>query len=739
MHPRLPKHQIVLLGIGHTNAHVLRMWKMQPIKDAGLVCVSNAFYSTYSGMMPGVLAGQYPSERMQIDLARLCSSAGARLIVGEVTGLEPAKQQLVFADRPALPFDVLSVGIGSIPSRGNIQFDDEAPVLSIKPMQTFLSRLAERISAVEATADRPLHVVVVGGGVGGVEICFCLPNYLQKQMTEPHYQISLIDGGGAIPKGAASRTSQIAQAQLESRGVQLHLKQRVARVSADRVHLVSGDKLDADIVLWATGAVAPALLNKFGLPLDERGFLRTDHTLRTTAGHPVFAVGDTGTIDDEHLAKAGVYAVRQGPVLLDNIENLLLSQPLENYRPQRRFLKLLNTADGQAIAEYGSRAFRGRWAWRLKDFIDSRFMDKYQDYSLAMMAPEEPDLEAELQMRCAGCGGKIGSTVLSQVLKRLDTESSINNENVLIGLNQPDDVAVVRSSGDQLAVTTDFFSAPVDDPYTTGRMAALNSISDIYAAGATPTAALAMVTIPHGDRQVQEQLLFELLDGSLRVLREHDIALVGGHTIEGAQLTLGFTVLGHPNADAINAKADLNVGDQLILTKPLGSGILLAAQMQALCRGEWLESLLNVVVTSNRDAATVFQDNGVSALTDVTGFGLAGHLLEMLKSSAVAAELTLKDVSLLPGVAELISEGIESTLSPANRDAEQEIKVSEPNRRTPEYAALFDPQTCGGLLAGVANADVANALAAFQDAGIDAAVIGQVTACDPNQRRITLV
>lgn len=710
---------------------------MNAIPDADLVCVSNAFYATYSGMMPGVLAGQYPPSRMEIDLARLCASARARLIVDKVVGLDATNRQLLFDKRPPLPFDVLSVGIGSIPGRKDVVIDENAPVLSIKPMQTFLPRLTERLSTVN-TDGRPLRVVVVGGGVGGVEICFCLPKFLEAHASGQPAEISLIHGGEAVPNGSAPSTTKLTERLLKNTGVRLYLKQRVQRITADEVQLATGENLPADVVLWATGATAPPLLRQFGLPLDDRGFLLTDNTLKTTAEGPIFAVGDTGTIQGESLPKAGVYAVRQGPVLWRNIANQIEGKPLEPYKPQRKFLKLLNTADGKAIAEYGGRTFRSSWAWRLKDRIDCRFMDKYQDYTLPMMKPEPLDEAAEQQMRCAGCGGKIGGTILSQAIHRLDIASSLDNPNVLIGLNQPDDVAVVRSHGDQVAVTTDFFSAPVDDPYITGQMAALNSISDIYAAGATPTAALAIVTIPHGDRRAQEQMLVELLEGSLRVFRPHDIPLVGGHTIEGAQLTLGYTVLGYPKQDAIRAKADLRVGDHLVLTKPLGSGVLLAAQMQAKCHGAWFETLLDRALTSNREAAEILPNYGLSALTDVTGFGFAGHLLEMLKSSGVAAKIRLQDVGLLPGVEELIGDGIESTLAPANRDAEQEIEVSENQRRTAHYAVLFDPQTCGGLLAGVAQDQTDQLLDAFRSADIQASVVGTVVETEKERRRIVL-
>src|SRR2546423_12371417 len=174
MSPNLPEHDVVLLGVGHTNAHVLRMWRMEPIRRARLTCVSNLPVSTYSGMLPAVLAGQYAPAAMEIDLVRLCAAAGARLVVGNVVGLDRERRRLLFSERPPLPFDVLSIGIGSVPSRDGLQAADET-LLPIKPMQTFLPRLEGGVRAATETAKgQALQIVLVGGGVGGLGITFLL-------------------------------------------------------------------------------------------------------------------------------------------------------------------------------------------------------------------------------------------------------------------------------------------------------------------------------------------------------------------------------------------------------------------------------------------------------------------------------------------------------------------------------------------------------------------------------------
>jgi selenide, water dikinase len=747
MQETLPDHDVVLLGVGHTNAHVLKMWRMDPIEGARLTCVSNFPVVTYSGMLPGVLAGQYPQERMEIDLVRLCAAAGARLIVGKVTGLDRENRRLLFEDRPPLPFDILSIGIGSVPSREGLKEADDT-LLPIKPMQTFIQRLEERLrvgrpfraapngmDGPEGPSYKALNLVIVGGGVGGTEIAFCLPAAIKRVLGDAEYKITLIDSGDQVAGGTSPLTAENVAKVLAHRHVKIVLGKRVTHIAKGNVWLDDGTFLQADIVMWATSATSPPLLTNFDLPKDDRGFLLTEPTLQVAGVDGIFAVGDTGTIRGHDLPKAGVYAVREGPVLWENLQRQLRGERLREYQPQKRFLKLLNTGDGSAIGEYAGHYFRGSLMWWLKDRIDGKFMDMYQDYRPMMRAAEVDPGSNGRQMRCAGCGGKIGSSILSRALARLDVPAS---EDVLVGLAQPDDVAVIQPRGGKpIATTIDFFAAPLDDPYLVGRIAALHAVSDVLAKGAKPMAALAMATLPLGSPRKQEQLLYEFLAGGLAELAPLGATLAGGHTIEGPQFTVGFTILASQDSPT-RTKGGLQAGDKLILTKPLGTGVLLAAHMQARLKAVWYAPLLEAMLRSNQPAAELLDKYNVQAATDITGFGLAGHLLEMLRAADLAAEIDLAAVPLLPGAAELLSEGLESTLAPENRATEAEMEIPESLRRQPAFAAMFDPQTCGGLLVGVEPAEADELLRAFQESGDEASILGTVTARVGQRLRLLL-
>lgn len=565
---------------------------MAPIPDARLTCVSNAPVSTYSGMLPGVLAGQYPRERMELDLVRLCAAAGARLILGDVTGLDVIGRELLFEDRPPLPFDVLSIGIGSVPSTEGLEIGGE-DILTIKPMPTFLDRLELRLRVVSRrVTGRPLRLAMVGGGAGGVEIALCLAPFLKRTLGDLPSGITLIQSGERLAAGVHPRTNDLVQRRLVNRGISVHLGRRVRRVHTGFITLCDGGQIEADIVIWSTRAAAPSVLGTLGLPVDERGFLLTRPTLQVDAEAPIFVVGDSGTIAGSATSKAGVFAVRQGPVLWRNIARHLEGRTLDTYRPQIAFLKLLNTGDRRAIGECRGLSFEGRWCRRLKDFIDGRFMDKYQDYTMMPEGRTRPST-SPTGMRCTGCGGKIGGATLSRVLQRLDRSDGAG---VIVGLDAPDDAAIVRPpDGQRLALTVDFFAAPLEDAFLVGRIAALHAASDAFAMNAMPLWAMAMTTVPYGAPRAQERLLFESLSGSLREFGRVGVSLVGGHTIEGPQFTVGFSVVATAAPGPLRIKGGFRKEDRLVLTKPIGTGILLAAHARALCKAAWMEGLLGRV------------------------------------------------------------------------------------------------------------------------------------------------
>ena len=277
-------------------------------------------------------------------------------------------------------------------------------------------------------------------------------------------------------------------------------------------------------------------------------------------------------------------------------------------------------------------------------------------------------------------------------------------------------------------LTVDFFKAFMDDPWTVGRVAALNAMSDVWAMGGRPTGAMAMVSLPDGSPRQQTELLYQLLAGSLHEFNAAETELLGGHTIESGDgdPTVGFTIVGSLAEQEPLPKGALRTDDVLILTKAIGTGVLLAAHMQSALRATWMETMLREMLLSNAAAADVARQASATAATDVTGFGLAGHLLEMLDAAGLNAEINLSSIPRLSGFAELNTAGIRSSLDPANRSVTDRIQSST-DLSTARSAALFDPQTSGGMLLAVSPDQADETTAALRAAGYSfAAAIGHV-------------
>ncbi len=367
------------------------------------------------------------------------------------------------------------------------------------------------------------------------------------------------------------------------RGVELYEHRRVRELTANTVEFDDGPLLGIDVALVTTDAAGPPWLRETGLALDS-GFLATGPTLQTLNDPDVFAVGDCAVVVETPREKAGVFAVRAGAPLAENLRRHVLGKTLKSWHPQRRHLALISTGERYAVASRGPFKAEGGWVWKWKDWIDRRWMRMYQDVDrmMAQMSARQSQVHASgvksEEMRCRGCGAKIGPGPLSRVLLRL---SPAQSEGIIVGLDAPDDAAVtVPTEGKSLVQTVDFFPAFIDDPYLLGEIAANHALNDVFAMAGEPRYALATVVVPPGPAPKVEEELFQLLSGAKACLEREDVALIGGHSSEG-DLAIGFTITGEVAPDRIVRKAGLKANDALVLTRPLGTGILFAAAMRA--------------------------------------------------------------------------------------------------------------------------------------------------------------
>ncbi len=708
---------LVLVGGGHAHALVLRRWGMDPQPGVRVTLINPGPVAPYTGMLPGHVAGHYTRAELMIDLQRLCQFAGARFLSDRAVGIDRASKRILLTDR-TVRYDIASLDIGITSDLPDLPGFAEHAVAA-KPLDTF----AARWQAFVADAPPAPRIVVIGAGIGGVELALAAAHRLGGMGRKP--AVTLLERSpDALPhigKGArAALLSQLARA-----GITVEPGSEPAHIGPSSVTLGDGRALASDFTLSVAGARSQGWLEKTGLTLDG-GFVTVSPALQSS-DPAIFAVGDCAYIAHAPRPKAGVYAVRAAPVLHQNLRAALIGRPLRAYNPQSDYLKLVSTGGKSAVADKAGLRLEGRALWWLKDRIDRAFMAKFSDYPAMRHASVPLDgadgLAEALGDRpaCGGCGAKLGAETLASALAALPPP---RREDVLSGPG--DDAAVLRAGTGLSVITTDHLRAVTADPALMARIAAMHALGDVLAMGAAPQAALAQVILPRSSPAIAADMLAEIMATAAEVFGAEGADVVGGHSSAGAELTIGFTVTGLLASVAdLRRKGGALAGDALILTKPLGSGTILAALMAnatapGVILGEAVVAAFAMMTAPPGPAARILAPEA-HAMTDVTGFGLAGHLLELCEASGTGARLNLAALPFLPGAVALASAGQASTLAPANRAAlAGRITALE----GPEAALLYDPQTCGGFLAAVAPDRVAALLAAL---GPGAAHIGDVT------------
>jgi len=742
---------LVLVGGGHAHVGVLKRLGMKPVPGLRITLITRDIHTPYSGMLPGYIAGFYDYDECHIDLGPLARFAGARLYHSEVQGVDTAKQLIHCEGRPPVAYDLLSINIGSRPQSVNVPGAMQHALIA-KPIDIFLQRwqaLQERVAA----SSGDFHIVVVGGGAGGVELALSTRHRLRNMLSSvgdnpDRLHFRLLTSGERIManhnEGVRRRFERI----FGERHIDLHFNSRVSEVRADSVETENGQSFAADAVIWVTSASAPDWPRESGLAVDERGFIRVNRQLQSPSHANIFAAGDIAALPDPR-PKSGVFAVRQGPVLVDNLKAFATGGNLRPYRAQKNFLGLISTGNRYAIASRGNWSFESAWLWKIKDWIDVNFMRKFNELP-EMDEQDRPELAAgiadaeairelsSIAMRCGGCGAKVGATVLSRVMQRLpDTR----RDDVLIGRDAPDDCAMLAvPAGKVMVQSVDYFRAFIDDSYTFGAIAANHALGDIFAMGAEAQSVLAIATVPYGRERVVEETLYELLAGALTIIEPSGAVLAGGHSSEGAELAFGLTVNGLIDKDQVLRKGGLQPGNAIILTKPVGTGTLFAADMRSKAKGRWVDAAIQTMLQSNYPAALCLREHGATACTDLTGFGLVGHLVEMTRASGVDAELDMSAIPLLDGAMQCVEAGILSSLQPANLRLRRAISDLDKVSSHPVFPLLFDPQTAGGLLAGVPADNASQCIDALRALGLPhARIIGHIRADSGRESPINLV
>ena len=641
---------LLLAGGGHSHALVLKQWAMRPRRRPrrSIVLLNRHSTALYSGMVPGLIAGIHQREQLAINLRGLCDAAGVAFVRAEITGIDPSRQLLRLRGRPPLRYGLLSLDVGAVTAAPS-----DCSGVPIKPLEPALEFLEQE----DPDDESPFRVV--GAGAAGLEVVLAL------RRRWPRRQLELEAHPGRIT--GSIRTS----------------------LSRAGIRLVEDAGLSISRPLLCTGVAAPHWLRESGLPVDSNGRVLTDACLQVKDHPGLFASGDCALISSDPRPASGVWAVRAGSPLAQNLEAACRDDRLRPWRPQRRALQLIGNQACTAWGQYG------RWClgpsrniWRLKRWIDQRFMAGFA--RSASMKPVQP-------MACRGCAAKLPAQPLTAALKE-------------VGLGGPAEDASLLGGVPPRLQSVDGFPALLSDPWLNGRITALHACSDLWACGAVVTSAMAVVTLPMAEPETQQELLSQTLAGIQSVLKEQGARLIGGHTLEArrsdpAPISLGLQVSLSVNGSSLNPwpKGGIRMGDALLLSRPLGTGVLFAAAMAAAGSPDHLDAALTVMAQSQHGLVDQLRAQGaeIHACTDITGFGLLGHLGEMLQGSTpLRVTLSAAKIPVFDGVLSLLEQGYASTLAPSNREAWHWLDGPVQLNKTPGRAMLellVDPQTCGPL------------------------------------------
>lgn len=698
---------LVLIGGGHAHALVLRKWGMSPLPGARLTVINPAPTAPYTGMLPGHIAGHYSRDTLEIDLVRLSRFAGARLILSHATGINRAAKMIEVEGRGPIAYDAASIDIGITARMDIAGFGENA--VGAKPLDIYASKWRAFLEAVRSGEQQPT-VAVVGGGVAGCELAMAMAHALRHIGVVP--QVTVIEAGPEISGVGPSARAKLHHSMAELR-VTFQPNAHIERIDAGSVVLAQHPAIPAALVVGAAGAFPHSWIAQTDLPLHN-GFITIDSDLRVQGDENLFAVGDCAHMPFAPRPKAGVFAVRAAPILYNNMRAALAGGSFKAFKPQRSYLKLISLGGKTAMAEKYGFAPAGPLLWRWKDRIDRAFMDQLEN--LPVMQPStQPSYiakgaeTAELPL-CGGCGAKVGGEALKRAIR---TEQGNEGTDIIAGPG--DDAAILREAGGGFQVlSTDHLRAFIEDPVQMTRIAAVHALGDIWAMGAAPQTALSTIILPRMSATLQERTLREINDAAQDVFGAAGATIVGGHTTMGAEMTIGFAVTGQRQDMPITVSGAQD-GDALVLTRPIGSGVILAAHMAGSAPADVVAQVLGMMEQPQHLAAQVL--SGAHAMTDTTGFGLAGHVQAICEASGVQAEIWRDKVPLYHGARALSDVGVRSSLLQDNIENAPTVGISDP--------LMHDPQTAGGLLAALPLEAAQQAVTTLHAQGQQAYIIGQ--------------
>jgi selenide,water dikinase len=369
--------KLVLVGGGHSHALVIKMWAAKPITNIDLVLISPQRYTPYSGMLPGLIAGDYSFSDTHIDLQTLCLATGVTFICDRVNKID-ANQKLIHCnDQSDIGFDLLSINTGITPDLSTAGAQEFT--IPVKPIADFYPKWLKLIDQLQISQMKT-NIYIIGGGAAGAELALAVKQKLERLNLTNSTQVHLLYRNSAVPSSYPEKLQRKLATILQTKNIVMHPNSDVCAITSNHIKIKDNNAdLPYDVIFWCANAQASDWLTNCNFNLSNGGFIAVNAELQSTSHEYIFAAGDIASQENQQYPKAGVFAVRQAPILFENLQNFILSKKLKPYKPQNTFLSILTCGDHYALgARINSSlpSISGKWVWRWKDRIDRKFMDQ---------------------------------------------------------------------------------------------------------------------------------------------------------------------------------------------------------------------------------------------------------------------------------------------------------------------------------------------------------------------------
>ena len=685
-------NDLVLIGGGHSHLSVLMKLSKRPINGNRITLITNEIDTPYSGMIPGYIEGIYSWRDSHIDLYRLCLKLNVRFIHAEVERVSAYEKEIYFKDRPKIKFDVLSINTGI--QSNNREIKGAAKYcLPVKPISKLANNFLNKITNFKSIA-------FIGGGAGSVELALAIKKRFLN--INQDIKITIITGKRGLLSTFPQKTKLTSLKTLEKFKIDIIEYKRVLEVKPKQIILSDKSMLKIDKAILSTNSMTPKWLAKSDILLTKDNYILVNKSFQTNYKY-VFASGDVIDFNNQNLKKAGVFAVRSGKPLAINIRKFILGKKLVEYKFNKNYLALIGTSKRSAIATKYNLTFNSRFFFYLKKYIDQNFIKKFSDFRIRkkftldalktdvlniFVKHKEKITDENDIMQCKGCAAKVPLNALKQALPK-DIVSTSED-------------AVSVPGHPELYQTVDMISSIITDPFLLGKIAANHSISDMVSVNSKITSAMMILQLPLSKTEINSRDLEQVLLGANKIFKKIDCPLIGGHTMIGKDKDpiIGFSILGQKQKKIkiMKNRRKIKTKDLLILTEKIGSGLIFAGINNYLIDSYFQIDVIKQMIKGNLNFGKISNHLNILSMTDITGFGLANHLLNLIKRDNSKTGLTIypNKIPLFQGVNECLNKDIKSSLFKSNYDIAQKDIIYKRDKSKLDNI-LYDPQTVGGI------------------------------------------